>query len=340
MRNVFDMIKKSHGAQEEDLAAKAVQYSSGENARRTKALMGNLTPEEEQLVNTETAKGGIARRFMQDQSLGMYQKPGFTDTLPGGLGGAQQRQADGKMTLDDALALGLRSSRYGDYGTVREERRDQTMVQGYRGAGMQDKSRTVSRPKTAEEWLAEQNKPALDSQAAEQAMIAAGVQAGSLIPTLDAQGQISGYEPKQAPDKFMSTAAGVFNATTGQMVEGTGKPDPSPLYPYKEGMPAQVMLPGGIPGVVDTEGKFYKPQRISYTMQDVQDENGHWVQRAVPNVPVGELKNYNDLANPKPEGAAAGAAGELPTPQTQADFDALPKGAKYIDPDDGKTYVK
>lgn len=34
-----------------------------------------------------------------------------------------------------------------------------------------------------------------------------------------------------------------------------------------------------------------------------------------------------------------GPAG-VPTPQTQADFDALPSGATYIDPEDGKTYRK
>lgn len=33
-------------------------------------------------------------------------------------------------------------------------------------------------------------------------------------------------------------------------------------------------------------------------------------------------------------------AGSLPTPQTQQEFDALPAGSHYIDPDDGKEYVK
>lgn len=34
------------------------------------------------------------------------------------------------------------------------------------------------------------------------------------------------------------------------------------------------------------------------------------------------------------------AEGALPTPQTQAEFDALPSGALFVDPDDGKTYRK
>jgi hypothetical protein len=33
-------------------------------------------------------------------------------------------------------------------------------------------------------------------------------------------------------------------------------------------------------------------------------------------------------------------SGEFPKPQTQAEFDALPAGAEYIDPDDGKLYKK
>lgn len=33
-------------------------------------------------------------------------------------------------------------------------------------------------------------------------------------------------------------------------------------------------------------------------------------------------------------------SGNFPTPQTQAEFDALPAGAEYIDPDDGKLYRK
>lgn len=38
--------------------------------------------------------------------------------------------------------------------------------------------------------------------------------------------------------------------------------------------------------------------------------------------------------------AAGGTGGNLPTPQTQAEFDALPPGTRFIDPDDGKEYVK
>lgn len=36
----------------------------------------------------------------------------------------------------------------------------------------------------------------------------------------------------------------------------------------------------------------------------------------------------------------SGGGGSMPRPQTQADFDALPSGATYVDPDDGQTYRK
>ncbi|MCH7498869.1 MAG: hypothetical protein IH886_02495 [Nitrospinae bacterium] len=42
----------------------------------------------------------------------------------------------------------------------------------------------------------------------------------------------------------------------------------------------------------------------------------------------------------KPKAPKQSASGGLPTPQTQAEFKALPSGAEYIDPDDGRRYRK
>lgn len=39
-------------------------------------------------------------------------------------------------------------------------------------------------------------------------------------------------------------------------------------------------------------------------------------------------------------GDTGAQSGSIPTPQTQADFDALPSGSLYIDPEDGKQYRK
>jgi hypothetical protein len=45
-------------------------------------------------------------------------------------------------------------------------------------------------------------------------------------------------------------------------------------------------------------------------------------------------------AAPAPAPTAAPAPGGVAKPTTQAQFDALPKGARYINPSDGKEYVK
>lgn len=45
-------------------------------------------------------------------------------------------------------------------------------------------------------------------------------------------------------------------------------------------------------------------------------------------------------AEGRPVSLAAPAAGEIARPTTQAAFDALPKGARYINPSDGKEYIK
>jgi hypothetical protein len=37
---------------------------------------------------------------------------------------------------------------------------------------------------------------------------------------------------------------------------------------------------------------------------------------------------------------SSGGGGNLPRPQTQADFDSLEPDQEYIDPGDGKTYKK
>ncbi len=69
--------------------------------------------------------------------------------------------------------------------------------------------------------------------------------------------------------------------------------------------------------------------------------------RAAQNV----IDKYNMLAAPLagrgsipeviiPGGQQGANAGGLPTPKTQAEFDDLPIGALYVDPDDGKTYRK
>lgn len=53
-----------------------------------------------------------------------------------------------------------------------------------------------------------------------------------------------------------------------------------------------------------------------------------------------QLQDFMADMNNSISGQQSGGSGSLPRPQTQADFDALPSGATYIDPDDGQTYRK
>lgn len=54
-----------------------------------------------------------------------------------------------------------------------------------------------------------------------------------------------------------------------------------------------------------------------------------------------QIKKINDqIAGLGAQSASTPTDNKLPTPSSQQDFDSLPKGAHYIDPDDGQEYVK
>lgn len=48
----------------------------------------------------------------------------------------------------------------------------------------------------------------------------------------------------------------------------------------------------------------------------------------------------NYLTEPPPASGAPSAPDDIAQPQTQQDYDAIPSGAMFVDPDDGQTYVK
>lgn len=116
----------------------------------------------------------------QTDNRSMYEQ----HATPEQIMGAKERQAKGTMTMDDALALGLRRSRYGDFGSVREEVEDTRMITGGYGRGASETStRMRSRDLSPSEWLERKfNAPArqqiTDAQAAEKEMAAGWVQSG------------------------------------------------------------------------------------------------------------------------------------------------------------------
>ena len=83
-------------------------------------------------------------------------------------------------------------------------------------------------------------------------------------------------------------------------------------------------------------------QRQRDTAVRVRDRITEWLDASLSDrrAPAGEAKPLAPAAEPKPAPAPAPAATGLSTPKTQAEFNALASGAKYINPSDGKTYQK
>jgi len=146
------MIGMEEEPEREGLAPDRVMDAPLERARPTGGYSESNLPE------------GMSKQ--QWRRLGMYKRKALRETYfddagqeQGTLVDAREREKRGEMTLDDALALGLMPSRYGDFGTT-EDRVDNTrMVSGRRGRyGMTEESRPRTRALTAQDVLGDMNK--------------------------------------------------------------------------------------------------------------------------------------------------------------------------------------
>lgn len=137
-------------------------------------MMGNLTNAEAQQVKSGLMKRRISNRMRGDgvgranlpegmshdqwNGLGMFERAAHRS---GKLDEMRGRHDRGTMTLDDALGLGLKRSKYGDFGTkeVDDIELGVGLAGGYRGrggvAGSHTRTRTV--PQSSSEWLAGEN---------------------------------------------------------------------------------------------------------------------------------------------------------------------------------------
>lgn len=181
MRIPASMIEKGRNALKPqkstaspELPAAKPAYTPHTTANKTISMMGNLTPEEEQRVRTETMKGGIAKTMRGDgpsrynlpegmshdqwNALGMYERAALKN---GTRESSEKAISEGGATLNDLLATGERSSRYGGFGTVREEVKDSRMIRGYRGYASDDSSHMRTRDRTEQEYLDDINEPKL-----------------------------------------------------------------------------------------------------------------------------------------------------------------------------------
>lgn len=105
---------------------------------------------------------------------------------------------------------------------------------------------------------------------------------------------------------------------------------------------AREALRGGGP-ITDYESKAAErafsrlhPGQNEKDFKEALDEFLYWAERGLAKLQATAGQTPAAIEPP----ASLGGGGTPPTPQTQADFDALPSGAVYTDPDDGKQYRK
>lgn len=90
----------------------------------------------------------------------------------------------------------------------------------------------------------------------------------------------------------------------------------NPRFPVAEQEIVQRMLPNPDAFFTNPTGEFNKMLQLQDFLRNLQSQNGQSL------------------------GLEAAPVAETPTIQTQEDFDALPSGSRYVNPDDGLTYRK
>lgn len=128
--------------------------------------------------------------------------------------------------------------------------------------------------------------------------------------------------------------------------------DPATIKAYKAGLQevaneyTQVFSRGGqVTDAVRNRAQDIIDGNLSVpALQKVLDEI-HQQGEIVIKSAKDQVQTINDQISGLAGGQSASSptiapSNNLPSPQTQQDFDALPKGAHYIDPDDGQEYIK
>jgi len=228
-----------------------------------------------QLSQNFAEAGGVDNRSM-------YQR----HATPEQIARATENKRLGTATLDDALALGDRRSRYGDFGSVREEVGDSRMIRGpYGGGAREDSTRMRSRDMGADEWMERTfNAPArqaiADSQAAEKEMA--------------------------VRNKPINTQGGLYDPVTGKIIEGTGPQGDqrgASQYNVWQGS-ATILLDDNTVGVWNTKGNYYDPTAIRDVPVWATGADGFSQQEMRPNYDREGIATYdaNYSGAPAPEG--------------------------------------
>jgi len=219
---------------------------------------------------------------------------------PSALMAAKGREAAGAMTMRDAYLTGQYQTSGGreQFGT--REIMEPAGTDRY-GRAMEE-ARTVRN--TPEQWLAQQNKPELDRQAAEKAMLQSAVGAGTMTMEIDPRGNVV-YKPAVQTPKYMTTGAGVFDPTTQSIVPGTaGAADRGPTQ-YTAFKAAQVMLDENTVGVWNPKGYYDANPLKLMKLLGTNPKNGQYEEYTVPNFNTDGLPAYSDTPAAKEQKQSA-----------------------------------
>lgn len=137
---------------------------------------------------------------------------------------------------------------------------------------------------------------------------------------------------------IQATAALISQMVPSQRAPGSGTMSDADLALFKQSLPRIINQPGGNEMIIKTmRGIANYDQQIGdianrVLNREITPAEGQKQMRSVTN----PLANFGATAQP----AGKGGRGGVSRPKTDADFNALPSGAIYIDPDDGQQYRK
>lgn len=190
------------------------------------------------------------------------------------------------------------------------------------------------------------------------------IEAGAVQPEGERDRPLTAFEAVQGSVGLVGAAKGALSSTAGQFLESAQFPEVarkrailagirqqaidafaiSGRPPLAEQARIQQMFPEG--GVFESEVDATEAlqetvlltrQRIEQNQRDLKDPDIPNTDKVLLLTNTRKLRNLLEAIGEPP---ADRTEENLPTPQTQADFDALPSGTLFIDPEDGKTYRK
>lgn len=134
---------------------------------------------------------------------------------------------------------------------------------------------------------------------------------------------------------------GVFNEDMGAAIaesgeEATYTPEQRDVHALRDRLVELTRRPEVGANFTQMEKKFVERYMPSPQQNDDRQIRNAKIMRDFMKLKAGG----RDLSRTELQGIAGGESDEMSSPQTQEDFDALPAGTHYIDPDDGQEYVK